>query len=423
MPLLGIVDDILAISESGSKTSRLNAFINAKTAVKRLQFGPDKCHVMHVGIDIPNHKKMNLYVDGWQLHEVQSKNTHEIELQETFDGEHGMEESGNEKYLGQIISNDGSNVKNVAFRAGKGTGMVNIVENIIKNVPGGKYHFEIAVILRNAYLISSMLSCSEVWYSVTEGDLRKLEQVDEKLLRKILNCSFQVTNEMLYLELGLLPVRYIIKLRRLIYLKHVLKQEIRNSLIYQFLIAQVNTPKRKDWASTVLKDLEEIDIKYDFVQIKNMPDITFEKLCKENIHKQAFQYLDRKKLSHEKVKHIEYKKLEMAGYLKPTELQLSTKDRQFLFQCRVSDIDVKSNRKWKYSEKHCVSCQNIAIEEMGLHILECKILSDQNDQISYIPEYEDLFGKDIEEQIYTSRMMQEHMKIRKVIIEAQAKEA
>ena len=113
----------------------------------------------------------------------------------------------------------------------------------------------------------------------------------------------------------------------------------------------------------------------------------------------------------------------MAGYLKPTELQLSTKERQFLFQCRVSDIDVKSNRKLKCSEKHCVSCQNIAIEETGLHILECKILSDQNDQISYIPEYEDLFSKDIEEQIYTSRMMQEHMKIRKVIIEAQAKEA
>ena len=34
VPLLGMVDDILAISESGYKTSRLNAFINAQTAVK-----------------------------------------------------------------------------------------------------------------------------------------------------------------------------------------------------------------------------------------------------------------------------------------------------------------------------------------------------------------------------------------------------
>ena len=90
-------------------------------------------------------------------------------------------------------------------------------------------------------------------------------------------------------------------------------------------MAQVENPKHNDWASTVLKDLEEINIKYDFVQIKNMPNATFEKLCKESIHKTVFQYLEKKKLSHEKVKHIEYKKLELAGYLKPTEVQMSSK--------------------------------------------------------------------------------------------------
>ena len=52
VPLLGMVDDILSITESGYKTRRMNAFLNAKTAVKRLQFGPDKCHIMHVGRDI-----------------------------------------------------------------------------------------------------------------------------------------------------------------------------------------------------------------------------------------------------------------------------------------------------------------------------------------------------------------------------------
>ena len=57
VPLLGMVDDIFIISESGHKTSRMNGFINAKTAIKRLQFNPEKCHVMHIGKDIPLHKK------------------------------------------------------------------------------------------------------------------------------------------------------------------------------------------------------------------------------------------------------------------------------------------------------------------------------------------------------------------------------
>ena len=181
VPLLGMVDDTILISESGYKTSRLNAFINAKTAVKRLQFGKEKCHVMYVGKDIPDHKKIELHVDGWKMHEVQRMETGQVHVEETFDGEQEMTESTVEKYLGQVICNDGSNVKNVATRSGKGMGMISIIENIINNVPGGKFHFKIAVMMRNAYLISSMLSCCEVWYEMTKLDLRKLEQTDEKL--------------------------------------------------------------------------------------------------------------------------------------------------------------------------------------------------------------------------------------------------
>ena len=77
VPLLGMVDDILTISSSGYKTRRLNAFINAKTAVKRLQFGQDKCYVMHVGKEIPQYKKLDLFVDGWKMHEVQHRLTGE----------------------------------------------------------------------------------------------------------------------------------------------------------------------------------------------------------------------------------------------------------------------------------------------------------------------------------------------------------
>ena len=188
VPLLGMVGDVLAISESGYKTNRLNAFINAKTAVKMLQFGPDKCHIMHVGMNIPAYKKSKLFVDGWEMKEITDKNTGEVKNHESFQGGCIITESSNEKYLGQIITSDGTNAANVKNRCNKGAGMINTIESIMKNVPGGRFHFEIAIILRNSYLVSSMLSCSEVWYNVTEAELRKLEQTDEKLLCKIINC-------------------------------------------------------------------------------------------------------------------------------------------------------------------------------------------------------------------------------------------
>ena len=43
IPPLGMVDDLICISECGYKTTMLNSFIKFKTNEKKLQFGIDKC--------------------------------------------------------------------------------------------------------------------------------------------------------------------------------------------------------------------------------------------------------------------------------------------------------------------------------------------------------------------------------------------
>ena len=49
MGFLGLVDDIVGITEAGYKAQQLNTFINVKTEEKMLQFGPKKCKSMLVG--------------------------------------------------------------------------------------------------------------------------------------------------------------------------------------------------------------------------------------------------------------------------------------------------------------------------------------------------------------------------------------
>ena len=46
---LGLVDDIIGVTEAGVKAQKMNTFINLKTAEKTLQFGPTKCKTMLVG--------------------------------------------------------------------------------------------------------------------------------------------------------------------------------------------------------------------------------------------------------------------------------------------------------------------------------------------------------------------------------------
>ena len=133
------------------------------------------------------------------------------------------------------MCSDGTNVKKLQNFAKKGRGLVKkIKKTTLINTPGGKCHFQLAVIMRNAILISSILSCSEVWYGVKEIEYRMLEQTDEMLMKKILQCSSQIPLEMMYLELGLMPIRFLIVLRILSFLQHILKQQHRNSLLFQF---------------------------------------------------------------------------------------------------------------------------------------------------------------------------------------------
>ena len=46
---LGLVDDIVGVTEAGFKAHQLNSFMNVKTAEKSLQFGASKCKSMLVG--------------------------------------------------------------------------------------------------------------------------------------------------------------------------------------------------------------------------------------------------------------------------------------------------------------------------------------------------------------------------------------
>ena len=60
---LGLVDDIVGITEAGFKAQQLNSFMNVKTAEKSLQFGASKCKSMLIGKNKDNVLNSNL-LDG-----------------------------------------------------------------------------------------------------------------------------------------------------------------------------------------------------------------------------------------------------------------------------------------------------------------------------------------------------------------------
>ena len=111
-------------------------------------------------------------------------------------------------YLGDIISADGSHKKNIEHRRNKGYGVINQIMQILETVYFGKYYFEVAMVLRSSMFLSSLLLNSESWVNLTDKDVRSLEQSDEILLSRILDCASNTSNIAKYLELGVVPVKF-----------------------------------------------------------------------------------------------------------------------------------------------------------------------------------------------------------------------
>ena len=78
---------------------------------------------------------------------------------------------------------------------------------ILENTCYGPFHFQVAAVLRDSLLVNSILTNSEAWYGLTKSDIELLESVDELLLRRILEVPSTCPKEMLYLEMGCLPIK------------------------------------------------------------------------------------------------------------------------------------------------------------------------------------------------------------------------
>ena len=106
-----------------------------------------------------------------------------------------------------------------------------------------------------------------------------------------------------------------------------------------------------------------------------------------------------------------YEDFSIAEYLNPSDENLSIEDKKWLFKCRVEDIEVKGNHRWKHSDITCFSCQEGVIETQT-HLLYCKKLLGQNENVTFKPDYKELYSGDLKDQFYVSRLLKDNFEKR-----------
>ena len=120
-----------------------------------------------------------------------------------------------EKYLGQYISANGSNDKNVTERCNKGIAMQCQVFVMLGEISLGSYYFHIGLLLRDTNLINAVLFGAEAWYGITKKQLDQIEKIDMMFFKKLFNSSNNVAKEIYFMESGKLPTKYILYLKSL----------------------------------------------------------------------------------------------------------------------------------------------------------------------------------------------------------------
>ena len=365
---LAMVDDINGISKCGLESIALNTYINTQIEMKKLRFhvpdkqGKSKCHKIHIG-------KHNKACPVLKVHDTI------------------MEEVTEDIYLGDVISQDGKNRKNVDKRISKGLGLITQIMNMMESMSFGKYYIEIALLLRESIFINGILNNSEVWYGLTTTEINDFENLDIVLLRRILKSPTSTPKEAFYLELGLIPLGVVIKAKRINYLHNIVTRK-ESEMIFNFFKAQWNNPVRGDWTETVKTDLEDFSISINLEDIKKQSKEVFKKKVKAKAQEYSLNILLEKKETHSKMSNLQYFELKLQTYFH--QEGLSIKQIQDVFRFRTRMIQVRENYKGQRGPYLCPLCNDYPDNQ--IHLFQCKKLNEKREENEIV---DNLYTQDV----------------------------
>jgi hypothetical protein len=177
---LGLVDDIIGVTEAGMKAQQMNAFKMQKLQKKTLQFGPTKCKSMLVGKNTVNVINNELLVDSWKIEYKENIETGEDDLVESYVSQVPIGKTNEQEYLGFIISNKGDNMANIREIKKKSIGIIRKILNKLNSLHMRNYYFECScsITFMNSMLSGSILYACDMYYNFNETELRQMERIE-----------------------------------------------------------------------------------------------------------------------------------------------------------------------------------------------------------------------------------------------------
>ena len=377
IPPLAMVDDVVSVSlcntvDGIDKNIKTDEFIKRKKLES--QVGEGKCQWLHRG---RNPCRSSYVADGAQLSQC-----------ETY------------KYLGDHVA-DGFEPL-YQKRLEKSVAYAINCQAMCTEISLGFELFSIAKLLHQAIFLNGTLVNMETWPNFNEKRVEQFEKVEQGILRSILSAHSKTPIECLYLELGIIPFRFHLMSRRIMYY-HTISHKYDGELTKMMLMSQKESKLDGDLYNQVEDDMKKLRITEDTIATYSKE--TVKEIIEQNVNKVAFVYLQQKAKLHSKVKHELYTDMQSIKYF--YDPRMTSERAKILFKFRTQMFGVRNNFRNKYSCTLCPLCGRV--EDSQQHLFECNII--QNYHV-ITTKYEDIFSNNEDIILEVARELEEIVRIR-----------
>ena len=358
IPPLGMIDDLGAIAKCGPQSIILNATINAKINMKRLEFNKSKCVKLHVSKE--------------SRKSCTESNARNVKCAFLDVQNSEMRMSGEEKYIGDVISSNGSNDANISRRRSIGIGALSQIFSILNEISYGYQYKEIRLVLRESTLLGKILLSAESWHNLFLYQIEKLEEVDLSFFKQLFNSHSKTATEFYYSETGKIPIRIQVSVKRLLYWWQILRSN-KSEMLYKVYYAQKISPVNGDWINLLKTDKSDFGINISDDEVAALSQQNFKDFVKKRSVELTIKYLENLKRNHSKSSQLEVRDMEISPYL--VDSRFLKEEREMMFKLRSRTISVKLNFPNAYmnNDMLCDLCQLFPCTQS--HPLQCPVLS------------------------------------------------
>ena len=380
IPALAMVDDIASMTQCKS-IEALDANIKTDAFIQRKklegQTGAGKCQWIHSG---PSKCRNCFSINGQPISRAEFY-----------------------KYLGDHVS-DGWDCL-YQKRLEKSQGYSATCQAMSSEVSLGIRVYEIAKLFHQAIFVNGSLVNVETWPNCTEARILKFERIEQMFMRNILKAHSKTPIEALYLELGIVPLRFQLMKRRILYLQDIIDRE-EDELVKRVVLEQKKQHSDGDFYTQVEDNMKELSIRFeDIMESKEKLKTKVDR----SLNEKAYDYLITQAEKHSKVNTDLYLDCNGSEYFRQTEFTPELANLLFKFRTRTFMVKNNFRNNYKNTDIMCPLCG--INDDTQEHIMKCyKIIKKYEGTITC--KYNDIFSTDTKTLLQVAKTLKVMTQIR-----------